>query len=205
MNRHTNVAASATDLYYPRAWAYARESKASPALPQQLADLCAAARLEGYCLVGQSCDSTRRSRIRRPGRRALLRAVRNDQIDDVFMSRASPSSPANAAGCAAFWLLFQRKGVRVHTTEIDLRYDLYRHGLGKRPGGRLLHSCPMAEYSAISAPIQARNPIRRRAGNFAQPFGAAPDRPGQRPAGRCCSCRNLRRFAAVDLVVLVNG
>ena len=25
------------------------------------------------------------------------------------------------------------------------------------------------------------------------------------PAGRCCSCRNLRRFAAVDLAILVNG
>ena len=140
MNRHTNVAASATDLYYPRAWAYARESKASPALPQQLADLCAAARLEGYCLVGQSCDSPRRSRIRRPGRRALLRAVRNDQIDDVFVTRLSQLS-SKRSQLRRILALFQRKGVRIHTTEIDLRYDLYRHNLenvlagGNHPNG----------------------------------------------------------------------
>ena len=127
-NQHTKAAGSATDLYYPRAWAYARESKATPALPQQLADLCAAARLEGYCMVGQSGDTVRRSLIRRPGRRALLRAVRNGQIDDVFVTRLSQLSSKRS------WLrrilaLFQRKGVRGHTTEIDLRYDLYRHGL----------------------------------------------------------------------------
>lgn len=128
MNRHTNVAASATDLYYPRAWAYARESKASPALPQQLADLCAAARLEGYCMVGQSCDTPRRSLICRPGRRALLRAVRNGQIDDVFVTRLSQLSRKRSR-LRRILLLLQRKGVCIHTTEIDLRYDLYRHGL----------------------------------------------------------------------------
>lgn len=127
-NQHTNATRSATDLYYPRAWAYARESKASPALPQQLADLCAAARLEGYCMVGQSCDTPRRSLICRPGRRALLRAVRNGQIDDVFITRLSQLSRKRGR-LRRILLLFQRKGVRVHTTEIDLRYDLYRHGL----------------------------------------------------------------------------
>ena len=129
MNQHTNVAASATDLYYPRAWAYARESKDTPALPQRLADLCAAARLEGYCIVGQSGDTaTRRSIIRRSGRRALLRAVRNGQIDDVFVTRLSQFSNKHSQ-LRRILALFQRKGVRVHTTEIDLRYDLYRHGL----------------------------------------------------------------------------
>lgn len=128
MNQHTNTAASATDLYYPRAWAYARESKATPALPQQLADLCAAARLAGYCLVGQSCDTTRRSMIRRPGRRSLLRAVRTGQVDDVFVTRLSQFS-SKRSQLRRILALFQRKGVCVHTTEIDLRYDLYRHGL----------------------------------------------------------------------------
>lgn len=127
-NQHTKAAGSATDLYYPRAWAYARESKATPALPQQLADLCAAARLEGYCMVGQSCDSTRRSMIRRPGRRALLRAVRNGQVDDVFVTRLSQLS-SKRSQLRRILALFQRKNVRIHTTEIDLRYDLYRHGL----------------------------------------------------------------------------
>ena len=121
-NQHTKAAGSATDLYYPRAWAYARESKATPALPQQLADLCAAARLEGYCMVGQSGDTVRRSLS------ALLRAVRNGQIDDVFVTRLSQLS-SKRSRLRRILALFQRKGVRGHTTEIDLRYDLYRHGL----------------------------------------------------------------------------
>ena len=139
-NRHTKAAGSAADLYYPRAWAYAREAKDSPALPQQLADLCATARLEGYCLVGQSCDSTRRSMIHRPGRRALLHAVRNGQIDDVFVTRLSQLS-SKRGRLRHILALFQRKNVRIHTTEIDLRYDLYRHNLenvlagGNRPNG----------------------------------------------------------------------
>lgn len=140
MNQHTNAIRSATDLYCPRAWAYAREAKDTAALPQQLADLCAAARLAGYCLVGQSCDTTRRSMIRRPGRRALLRAVRNGQIDDVFVTRLSQLS-SKRSRLRRILALFQRKGVRIHTTEIDLRYDLYRHNLenvlagGNHPNG----------------------------------------------------------------------
>ena len=39
MKQNVNATGSTTDLYYPRAWAYARESKDTPALPQQLADL----------------------------------------------------------------------------------------------------------------------------------------------------------------------
>ena len=122
MKQNVNAAGSPTDLYYPRAWAYAREAKDTPALPQQLADLCASARLEGYCLVGQSCDSSR------PGRGALLHAVRNGQVDDVFVVRLSQlSSKRNRL--RHILALFQRKNVRIHTTEIDLRYDLYWHGL----------------------------------------------------------------------------
>lgn len=128
MKQNVNATGSTTDLYYPRAWAYARESKDTPALPQQLADLCAAARLEGYCLVGQSCDSTRRNMIRRPGRGALLHAVRNGQVDDVFVVHLSQLS-SKRSRLRHILALFQRKNVRIHTTEIDLRYDLYRHGL----------------------------------------------------------------------------
>ena len=47
----------------------------------------------------------------------------------TYSSHAFPSFPENVVGCAAFCYCFQRKGVRIHTTEIDLRYDLYRHGL----------------------------------------------------------------------------
>lgn len=128
MNQHINATSSATNLYYPRAWAYTQESKATPTLPQQLADLCAAARLEGYCLVGQSYDLARCYTICRPGRRALLCAVRNGQVDDVFVTRLSQLSRKRGR-LRHILALFQRKGVRVHTTEIDLRCDLYRHNL----------------------------------------------------------------------------
>ena len=79
-------------------------------------------------MVGQSCDTPRRSLICRPGRRALLRAVRNGQIDDVFVTRLSQLSRKRSR-LRRILLLLQRKGVCIHTTEIDLRYDLYRHGL----------------------------------------------------------------------------
>ena len=78
--------------------------------------------------------------IRRPGRRALLRAVRNGQIDDVFVTRLSQLS-SKRSRLRRILALFQRKGVRIHTTEIDLRYDLYRHNLenvlagGNHPNG----------------------------------------------------------------------
>ena len=61
-------------------------------------------------------------------RRALLRAVRNGQIDDVFVTRLTQLSRKRSR-LRRILVLFQRKGIRVHTTEIALRYDLYRHGL----------------------------------------------------------------------------
>lgn len=49
-------------------------------------------------------------------------------FDDVFITRLSQLSRKRDR-LRRILLLFQRKGVCIHTTEIDLRYDLYRHGL----------------------------------------------------------------------------
>lgn len=119
-----NRASSAKTLVYPRAWAYARNTKQGPAL----ALLCESAHCAGYDLVGQSQDTPQRFFRRHSGRNALLRAVRKGLVDDVFVTRLSQLSRKRSR-LRHILALFQRKGVRIHTTEIDLRYDLYRHGV----------------------------------------------------------------------------
>ena len=89
-------------LHHPRAWVYARGVSGSPALHERFDALRRSALREGYEIVGQSSDARQRLAVRYPGRAALLRRI---------------------------LVRLQRKGVCVHTTEIDLRYDLYRHGL----------------------------------------------------------------------------
>lgn len=119
-----NQTTSAKALVYPRAWAYARDTKHGHTLDQ----LCESARCAGYDLVGQSRDMPQRLFRRYSGRAALLRAVRKGLVDDVFVTRLSQLSRKRGR-LRHILLLFQRKGVRVHTTEVELRYDLYRHGL----------------------------------------------------------------------------
>ena len=111
-------------LYHPRAWVYVRAAEYGPAL----SELCASARCAGYVLAGQSYDLPQRLLGRHSGRNALLRAVRRGLVDDVFVTRLSQLSRKRGR-LRRILLLFQRKSVRVHTTEIDLRYDLYRHNL----------------------------------------------------------------------------
>ncbi|MBM6716175.1 hypothetical protein H6B15_05835 [Gemmiger formicilis] len=111
-------------LYHPRAWVYVRAAEYGPAL----SELCASARCAGYVLAGQSYDLPQRLLGRHSGRNALLRAVRKGLIDDVFITRLSQLSRKRGR-LRRILLRFQRKGVRIHTNEIDLRYDLYRHGL----------------------------------------------------------------------------
>ena len=111
-------------LYHPRAWVYVRAAEYGPAL----SELCASARCAGYVLAGQSYDLPQRLLGRHSGRNALLRAVRKGLIDDVFITRLSQLSRKRGR-LRRILLRFQRKGVRINTNEIDLRYDLYRHGL----------------------------------------------------------------------------
>ena len=111
-------------LYHPRAWVYARATEYGPALSA----LCESAHSAGYVLVGQSHDLPQRFYRRHSGRNALLHAVRKELLDDVFITRLSQLSRKRDR-LRRILLLFQRKGGCIHTTEIDLRYDLYRHGL----------------------------------------------------------------------------
>ena len=111
-------------LYHPRAWVYARATEYGPALSA----LCESAHSAGYVLVGQSHDLPQRFYRRHSGRNALLHAVRKELLDDVFITRLSQLSRKRDR-LRRILLLFQRKGVCIHTTEIDLRYDLYRHNL----------------------------------------------------------------------------
>lgn len=119
-----NQTTSAKMLYYPRAWVYARDTKDGHALAQ----LCESARCAGYDLVGQSRDIPHQFFRRYSGRNALLHAVRKGLVDDVFVTRLSQLSRKRSR-LRRILLLFQCKGVRVHTTEIEFQYDLYCHGL----------------------------------------------------------------------------
>ena len=115
-------------LYHPRAWVYARGDSGSPVLQDRLDELGRIAQMQGYEIVGQSSDARHRLLPRHPGRAGLLRAVRRGQVDDVFVTRLSQLS-RKAGRLRCILRLLHRKRVRLHTTESDLRYDLYRHGL----------------------------------------------------------------------------
>lgn len=111
-------------LYHPRAWLYVWAVEGAPAMFL----LRRAAHCAGYALVGQSWDTPRRLIKRYPGRKALMRAVRRGLVDDVFIIRLSQLSEKRGQ-LRRILLLLQRKGVRIHTTETDLRQDLRRHRL----------------------------------------------------------------------------
>ena len=115
-------------LHHPRAWVYARGVSGSPALHERFDVLRRSTLLEGHEIVGQSSDARQRFAVWHPGRAALLRAVRKGLVDDVFVTRLSQFSRKRSR-LRRILVQLQRKGVCVHTTEIDLRYDLYRHGL----------------------------------------------------------------------------
>ena len=115
-------------LHHPRAWVYARGVSGSPALHERFDVLRRSTLLEGHEIVGQSSDARQRFAVWHPGRAALLRAVRKGLVDDVFVTRLSQLSRKRSR-LRRILVRLPRKGVCVHTTEIDLRYDLYRHGL----------------------------------------------------------------------------
>ena len=115
-------------LHHPRAWVYARGVSGSPALHERFDALRRSTLLGGYEIVGQSSDARQQIAVWHPGRAALLRAVRKGLVDDVFVTRLSQFSRKRSR-LRRILVRLQRKGVCVHTTEIDLRYDLYRHGL----------------------------------------------------------------------------
>lgn len=112
-----------------RAICFIQETKDSDLTQRQQQLIChrALRKLLWPC-VWESSDARQRLAVRYPGRAALLRAVRKGLVDDVFVTRLSQLSRKRSR-LRRILVRLQRKGVCVHTTEIDLRYDLYRHGL----------------------------------------------------------------------------
>ena len=114
-------------LFYPRAWVYARWRDRHRLAEQKLETLQDAQR-QGLEVIGTSEDLCGRRCIWRPGLFALIRAVSSRRIDVVFVPRLSQLAVHRQW---LGWLLrmFQKHDVTVTTTESELRYDLYRHGL----------------------------------------------------------------------------
>src|SRR5699024_9449941 len=114
-------------LFYPRAWVYVR-SRDRHRLAEQKPNALQAAQPQGPELVGASEGRCGRHSTWRPGFRALLWAVRARLVDVVVVPRLSRLAVHRQW---LGWLLrmFHKRGVTVVTTECELRYDLYRHGL----------------------------------------------------------------------------
>lgn len=114
-------------LFYPRAWVYVR-SRNRYRLEEQKLNALQTAQQQGLEIVGTSEDRCGRDGIWRPGLLTLLRAVRARLVDVVVVPRLSQLAVHRQW---LGWLLrmFQKHDITVTTTESELRYDLYRHGL----------------------------------------------------------------------------
>ena len=114
-------------LFYPRAWVYARSRNRNRLAAQKL-DAIQEAQQQGLKVVGSSDDLCGRHGFVRPGLFALVRAVCSREVDVVVVSRLSRLS-VNRQWLVWLLRVFHKHNVTVITTECDLRYDLYRHGL----------------------------------------------------------------------------
>ena len=114
-------------LFYPRAWVYVR-SRDRHWLAEQKLEALQDAQQQGLEVIGTSEDLCGRHSLWRPGLFALIRAVRARRVDVVVVPRLSQLAVHRQW---LGWLLriFQKHDVTVITTESELRYDLYRHGL----------------------------------------------------------------------------
>ena len=114
-------------LFYPRAWVYVR-SRDRHRLAEQKLEALREAQQQGLEVIGTSEDLCGRHSLWRPGLFALIRAVHARRIDVVVVPRLSQLAVHRQW---LGWLLriFQKHDVTVTTTESELRYDLYRHGL----------------------------------------------------------------------------
>lgn len=114
-------------LFYPRAWVYVR-SRNRYRLAEQKLEALQDAQRQGLEVIGTSQDMCSRHCIWRPGLFVLIWAVRSRRVDVVVVPRLSQLAVHRQW---LGWLLriFQKHDVTVTTTESELRYDLYRHGL----------------------------------------------------------------------------
>ena len=132
-NQALSVPEKEQRLFYPRAWLYYRCSADPQVWYACQCGLIARAKEEGYDVVGCTGDTyaTKFNRLRhmwKPGLCAMQKAVRKGQVDVVIVGRLSQISQKRSR-LRRMLTFFQRHGVCVHTTEINFRYDLYRHGL----------------------------------------------------------------------------
>lgn len=114
-------------LFYPRAWVYVR-SRNRYRLAEQKLEALQDAQRQGLEVIGTSQDMCGRHCIWRPGLFVLIWAARSRRVDVVVVPRLSQLAVHRQW---LGWLLriFQKHDVTVTTTESELRYDLYRHGL----------------------------------------------------------------------------
>lgn len=118
-------------LFHPRAWLYYVHGTTPGAWHRQQCELVAQARDAGYEVVGCTGESKQRTWLRclrKPGLSAMRRAVRKGQVDVVIVTRLSQLS-SRKHKLEKLLRFLRRHDVTVHTTDCQLGYDLYRHGL----------------------------------------------------------------------------
>lgn len=121
----------ATALHYPRVWLYARTgSRHRSVAERQLKELREWATCNGYCVVGQSCECAKANSFWHPGLFSMLRAVRRGNVDTVAVTRLSRFAVHKSKLCYVLSVL-QKNGVVIHTSNCQLKYDLYLHGLDR--------------------------------------------------------------------------
>ena len=121
----------ATALHYPRVWLYARTGSGHRSVAErQLKELREWATCNGYCVVGQSCECAKANSFWHPGLFSMLRAVRRGNVDTVAVTRLSRFAVHKSKLCYVLSVL-QKNGVVIHTSNCQLKYDLYLHGLDR--------------------------------------------------------------------------
>lgn len=118
-------------LFHPRAWLYYVHGSNPGVWHRQQCKLMAQARDAGYEVVGCTGDphqGTWLRRLHRPGLSAMRRAVRKGLVDVVVITRLSQLAN-NKRALRRILRFLARYKVGIHTTDCQLGYDLYRHGL----------------------------------------------------------------------------
>lgn len=124
-------------LFFPRVWLYARTGSGHRSVAErQLKELREWADCSGYCVVGQSYECARANSFWRPGLFAMLKAVRQGELDAVAVTRLSRFARKKSKLCKILTEL-QANDVTLITTDASLRYQLYLYGLD-----RVITDCP---------------------------------------------------------------
>lgn len=116
----------------PRVWLYAHTSSGEKSsLKRQLKELTDWAAQNDCEIVGSSCECAFPALFWRPGLRAMLRAVRREEVDMVVVTRLSRLG-RKKQHLSNILSTLKKHNVGLITIEADLRYQLYLHGLDTR-------------------------------------------------------------------------